>query len=397
MKTSLWKQLIVLAGLGISCLAQAATPVPVANPAGLMPRHGTVSVYPAKRWEDSLATGNGNLGALLAGDPQQDTLILNDCKLWLPLGSREIVPEMGQYLSEMRRIIAERGYGDGQAFFEAKAREQGWKELVWTDPFHPGFFLKINQPQSGDITDYARVENFSTGEAWAQWHSAQGDFSRRVFVSKTDNTVVCTTFGPPSLVSLELTMDKLGNSGIDSTVLHTNGWILCHNVYVKGKGGYDGAVRVINDGGTQSCDGHSISVTGANSVTLLIRLLPWHIPLPVGVGSQAWPNDPANPGFAGGFHPAKRGSVQIAGTAYDKRWMDELKQDLQFLPASYPELLQRHAAAWRRLFDRVADELRVNGKAQKTIEQGVRKQGCTLTLPKGKAVTVEAKFHPDQP
>jgi hypothetical protein len=45
----------------------------------------------------------------------------------------------------------------------------------------------------------------------------------------------------------------------------------------------------------------------------------------------------------------------------------------------------------------VADELTLNGKAQKVIEQGVRKQGCTLTLPKRKAVTVEAKFHPDQP
>jgi hypothetical protein len=44
-----------------------------------------------------------------------------------------------------------------------------------------------------------------------------------------------------------------------------------------------------------------------------------------------------------------------------------------------------------------ADELTFNGKAQKVIEQGVRKVGCRLTLPKGKAVTVEARFHPDQP
>jgi hypothetical protein len=37
--------------------------------------------------------------------------------------------------------------------------------------------------------------------------------------------------------------------------------------------------------------------------------------------------------------------------------------------------------------------LTVNGKAEKVTEQGVNKQGCALSLPKGKPVTVEARFH----
>jgi len=88
-----------------------ALPVtPVADSAALMPKHGTVSLYPAKRWEDSLATGNGRMGALLAGDPWHETLIVNHCKMWLPLGSREVLPDVGKYLPQMRRIIAEKGY-----------------------------------------------------------------------------------------------------------------------------------------------------------------------------------------------------------------------------------------------------------------------------------------------
>jgi len=99
--------------------------ISLANSAVLMPRHATVSLYPAKRWEDSLATGNGRMGALLSGDPLHETLIVNHCKMWLPLGSREVVPDVGKYLPEMRKIIAEKGYGEYQKFFEAKAREQG--------------------------------------------------------------------------------------------------------------------------------------------------------------------------------------------------------------------------------------------------------------------------------
>ena len=327
---------------------------PVSATTALMPRRGTVSTRPAERWEDSLATGNGIMGALLAGDPRKDTLIIDHCKLWLPLGSREIVPDVGQYLPEMRQIIGEKGYGDGEAFFEAKAREEGWNGLVWTDPFHPGFFLTIVQPQAGAITEYARVENFSSGEAWAQWRTEEGDFARRIFVSKPDNTVVCTTTGPAGKVSLSVTMEKLGNPGIDSAVAHTNGWITCHNVYVKGKAGYDGALRIINDGGTQTSDGHSIAVSGANSVTLLIRILPWRTPLP---GSQAWSNDPQNPDFAGGFHPANRSSVQVAGTAYDSRWMEELQEDLHSMPDRYADLLKPHSKAWSKLFDRVSIDL----------------------------------------
>ena len=40
------------------------------------------------------------------------------------------------------------------------------------------------------------------------------------------------------------------------------------------------------------------------------------------------------------------------------------------------------------------DKLAVNGMAQTVISQGVRKQGCPLTLPKGEPVLIEVKFHP---
>jgi hypothetical protein len=329
--------------------------IPMADVSPVMPKHGTVSIKPAIKWEDGLTAGNGIMGAMLYGDPSRDTLLVNHCKLWLPAGSREVLPNGGDFLPEMRRVIGEQGYEAGQKFFLQKAREAGWGgQLVWTDVFHPGFFLKINQPQDGDITDYARVEDFSTGEVWAQWRTSEGEFSRRMFVSKTDNTIVATTTGPKGKVSLSIAMEKLGNDLINSTVIHTNGWILCHNIYVKGKGGYDGAVRVIADGGTQNCDGSSISVSGANTVTLLIRILPWRTPLP---GSQAWPNDPANPDFAGGFHRAKRSTVQITGTTYDLRWRDGLKKDLQSMSANYDALLKPHAAAWGKIFNRVSIDL----------------------------------------
>ncbi|MEI7911352.1 MAG: glycoside hydrolase N-terminal domain-containing protein [Verrucomicrobiota bacterium] len=327
----------------------------VSDPAALMPRHGTVSSAPATKWEDGLAAGNGTMGALLYGDARHDTLLVDHCKLWLPAGSREVLPNGSEFLPEMRRIIGENGYDTGQKYFLKKAEESGWSgKLVWTDAFHPGFFLNIDQPQDAAITDFARIEDFSTGEVWSQWRSAQGEFSRRMFVSKTDNTIVSVTTGPRGKVALKLTMQKVASPLIDSTVTHADGWITCHNTYVKGKGGYDGAVRVITGGGTQTSDGSSITVAGADSVTLMLRILPWRTPLPE---SQAWPNDPANPEFEGASAQAKRATVQLAAKAYDPQWMDQLKSDLQSLSTDYARLLQPHSAAWSGLFDRVSIDL----------------------------------------
>jgi hypothetical protein len=43
----------------------------------------------------------------------------------------------------------------------------------------------------------------------------------------------------------------------------------------------------------------------------------------------------------------------------------------------------------------VGDEIKVNGKAQKVVTEGVRKKGCHLTLAKGKAVTIELQLQPE--
>ena len=330
------------------------SPTPAAAVAALMPHHGTVSTKPAAEWEDALAAGNGIMGALLYGDPRHDTLIADHCKLWLPAGSREILPDMGPVLPEMRRIIGASGYGAGQKFFLDTARKQGWGgHLVWTDAFHPGFFLKIEQPEPGAITDYARVEDFATGEVRAHWHTAAGDFARHMFVSKTDNVIVVTTAGPKGKVSLSAAMQPVDNALIESTIAHQVGLITCHNVYVHGKGGFDGAIRVIAQGGAQTSDGRSVSVQGADSVTLIMRILPWKTPL---VDSQAWPYSPGNPDFTRAKAPT-RATVQAAGPTYDLKWMSALTRDLDALPPSYDALLKPHIAAWGTLFGRVSVDL----------------------------------------
>ena len=328
---------------------------PLGNLSTVMPQHGTVSVSPAKRWEDALVAGNGIMGALLYGDPRHDTLIANHCKLWLPRGSREVVPSVGDRLPELRKVIGESGYTAGQEFFCRNAEENGWDgSLIWTDAYHPGFFLKIEQQLTGDVRDYARVEDFSSGEVWAEWRSDEGRFSRRMFVSKTDNVIALITTGPNGRITQTIRMLEADNSLVRSEIESVSDGFLLHNTYVKGKGGYDAALRVIVEGGETNVVGGSVSVVGANSVTLIGRILPWKTPLPE---SQAWPTSPDNPDFSSTYEIDNSSTVQIAGPVYDNRWQESLKACMWSLPKSYAALLMPHASAWFRIFDRVSLDL----------------------------------------
>lgn len=333
------------------CTSNGAVITPVTDTLALMPSHGTVSISPAIKWEDSLASGNGIMGALLAGDPLKDTLIINHCKLWLPLGSREMVPDVGTVLPEMRRIIGEKGYSAGHQFFLQKASEQGWDgKLVWTDPFHPGFLLEIDQPDESEVTEYARIEDFSTGEVRIQWRKGNSEFSRRMFVSRVNNVVVLKLAGPKAKLSCNLRMSQIGNDMINSTIVHTNGLITCHNIYVKGKGGYDGAIRIASQGGKMTCDGQSVSVDGASSITLVMRIQPWKIPLP---GSDAWPYSSDNPEFK----LKTSTKFQKAALDYQPQWMEQLKSDLAIISSGYEKLFQQHAKAHGAIFNRVSLDL----------------------------------------
>ena len=100
-----------------------ATVAAMADVSSVMPKHGTVSIKPATKWDEGLAAGNGIMGAMLYGGPVEDTILVNHCKLWLPAGSGEVLPNAGDALPEMRRLIGESGYRAGQQYFLQKARE----------------------------------------------------------------------------------------------------------------------------------------------------------------------------------------------------------------------------------------------------------------------------------
>ena len=154
-------------------------------------------------------------------------------------------------------------------FLMAKAAEQGFPGIINTDPFHPGLFVHVRQPAEGDVRDYVRTEDFRTGEVAVRWKDDRGSFRRRLFVSRPHNVIVfshdlraartnCLRPGVPDSQACRKdspSATRAGVPGITADLLlphrdHVRRTLVTfHNIYARGKGGFDVAVRVVVDGG----------------------------------------------------------------------------------------------------------------------------------------------------
>ena len=228
------------------------------------PERGVWSKIPGKRWEDSFVTGNGRMGAMLFGGPESETFVANHCRLFLPLGSPEIVPDLAKHLPGLRELIRTKDYGAAMQLFLGKAKEQGFPGMTWTDKFHPGVIFRIKQPPAGKVRDYERTENFATGEVVERWKDDRGEFRRRAFVSRTENVIALHITGP---APCELEFPPLEHELIEAQQTTTDEWVNGHHIYRKGKGGFDTAVRIVRrDEGRDTL--------------VLIRIAPWKTPVP---------------------------------------------------------------------------------------------------------------------
>ncbi len=160
------------------------------------PTQGYVSSKPAKRWEHSMITGNGTVGALVPGNALNDAIALSHERLFFPENYPVEAPPTGDHLDKIREWIL-----NGQGHKSAKLIEDIGKEneipgMVWTDPLIPACQLHIEMQNQSEIKNYARSTNFQTAETTVGWESDAGIFQKQMFVSRADGFVVLKISSP---------------------------------------------------------------------------------------------------------------------------------------------------------------------------------------------------------
>ncbi len=158
-------------------------------------RHGITTDRPAANWREAPPCGNGAVGAMPYGTPQDETILLNHEALFYPVWytpKHEDVPNMAQYLPELRRLIAQGKYGEADGFWNSKLSEHNYAldRFPFTHPYHPVGDIAIQRKAYGKVRNYQQSLDFEKAEVVASWTQNDIQYERAVFVSRADDVVV---------------------------------------------------------------------------------------------------------------------------------------------------------------------------------------------------------------
>lgn len=139
---------------------------------------------PAKNWNEALPIGNGSLGAMVFGYPEQERLQLNEETLWTG-GPAELNPnpDAPNYLEGVRQLLFA---GKNDEASRMMRKMQGPN----TQMYQPLGDLMIYQKSLSPASAYYRDLNIETAIATTRFKQDEVELTREIFSSAPDSVMV---------------------------------------------------------------------------------------------------------------------------------------------------------------------------------------------------------------
>lgn len=275
-------------------------------------------------WENALPIGNGQLGAMVYGNVEKETIQLNEHTVWSGSPNRNDNPEALAALPEIRQLIF-----DGKQ----KDAERLANKVIITKKSHGQMFqpvgnLHLTFDGHGNYTDYYRELDLERAVAKTAYTVNGVKYTREILASFPDRVIVMhlTADKPNSLsfvASYATQHKKRAINPTASNELSLSGTTSDHEG-VKGMVNFKGVTRIKTEGGTVAANDSSIAVKGATTATLYVSI-------------------------ATNFNSYKdiSGDENARATAYLNK----------AYPKSYAAILTPHMAAYQKYFNRVQFDL----------------------------------------
>jgi alpha-L-fucosidase 2 len=172
---------------------------------------------PAKRFTQSLPLGNGRLGAMVFGDPQDDRIVLNEISLWSGAPQDADRPQAYESLPEIRRLLVEGKNAEAQKLVLANftcrgpGSGQGSGANVPYGCYQVLGNLWLSNPAStaGAVESYRRELDLGSATARVTYERDHVHFKREVIVSAADQAVVIhLSADQAAAIELEVALDR---------------------------------------------------------------------------------------------------------------------------------------------------------------------------------------------
>ncbi len=265
-KTSRSKKKVVSKEAPVSTIISSSAPAPE----GYDPATDLWFNQPAQRYYQSLVLGNGRIGAMVFGGPDEERIVLNEESLWSGSRVENNVPGGYKYLPEMRRLLGEEKFGEAGALkrkiFPIKGAPKYGKGISPFGRYQTLGNLRLKFSGNSDpVDDYRRELDLNSALGNISYRRGATSFKREHFVSAPDDVFVSRLTGP---VSFTVTMDREEHS---TTTVVNDRELLMTGSLNDGFGGkgmtYVGRLRVV--GGSVKAEGNKLVVSADDDVVLL--------------------------------------------------------------------------------------------------------------------------------
>ncbi|MBI5388459.1 MAG: glycoside hydrolase family 95 protein [Verrucomicrobia bacterium] len=224
---------------------------------------------PARQWVEALAIGNGRLAAMVFGGITRERIQLNEDTLW---GGGPYTPDNPDALGalpEARRLVFEGKYRDAQRLIGEKMMAKPLGQM----PYQPVGDLALTFPELAKVENYRRDLNLDTAISSVSYTANGVKFTREIFSSPVDQVIVLRlTADKPGQIAFTAGMNSpqkitVETENPDTLVMRgVNG--AAHGI--KGALKFQARVRILSQGGLSVAGEDFVSVTNADSATLLI-------------------------------------------------------------------------------------------------------------------------------
>jgi alpha-L-fucosidase 2 len=255
----------------------------VAHPARAQDSTNSLTLWythPAGKWTEALPIGNGRLGAMIFGGANREHLQLNEDTLWAGGPYQPDNTNAFAALAKVRQLVFAGQYDAASKMIGDRMMARPVREM----PYESLGDLFLDFPTNQTATDYRRELNLDTAVARVSYTSGGVKFTREMFASAPDQVIVIRlTADRPGQISFTAglqtpqtatttvefnTNQPLASVTNDATLVMSG--INGSYSNIAGALKFQARVRLLPSQGKITASANTITVTGADSVTLLI-------------------------------------------------------------------------------------------------------------------------------
>ncbi|MGJ1434232.1 glycoside hydrolase family 95 protein [Sphingobacterium spiritivorum] len=230
---------------------------------------------PASNWNEALPIGNGRLGAMVFGQPDQEQIQLNEETIWAGGPGNNVPKDAYDKIQEIRRLLFAGKSKEAQELSNATFPRPAPSGIDYGMPYQPFGDLWIKFPDHKQYTSYSRELDIQDAITRTSYKVGAVTFTREVFAAlKDDVVIVKLSADAKNNLSFSIGLSsphQNSKTEIENNQLALSGISGSH----EGKTGriqFKGIVRPVLKGGKLIQKDNQLEITNADEVILYISI-----------------------------------------------------------------------------------------------------------------------------